>query len=146
MPVSLDVFAKNLLAAGLSTADEVKVLLADLPAAERPADGDALAKLLQERGKITAFQAKHLLAGKAAALTVGEYLVVDRIGAGEQSAQLEPMLARVADIYQTTLQQQLQRITTLMTPLLTILIGAVVGGLLLSVMGAIVSVNELAVQ
>ena len=73
-------------------------------------------------------------------------LSIRLIGAGEQSAQLETMLARVADIYETALQQQLQRIAALITPLLTILIGVVVGGLLLSVMGAIVSVNELAVQ
>jgi general secretion pathway protein F len=33
-----------------------------------------------------------------------------------------------------------------LTPILTIVIGVVVGGLILSVIGAIVSVNELALQ
>jgi general secretion pathway protein F len=68
------------------------------------------------------------------------------IGVGEQSGQLDTMLARVADIYEAALQRQLDRITSLLTPILTIVIGVVVGGLILSVIGAIVSVNELALQ
>jgi general secretion pathway protein F len=68
------------------------------------------------------------------------------IAVGEQSGQLETMLARVAEIYEAALQRQLQRITSLLTPILTVCIGLVVGGLLLSVMGAIVSVNDLALQ
>jgi general secretion pathway protein F len=68
------------------------------------------------------------------------------IGVGEQSGQLDTMLGRVADIYEGALQRQLDRITTLLTPILTIVIGIVVGGLILSVIGAIVSVNELALQ
>jgi general secretion pathway protein F len=68
------------------------------------------------------------------------------IAVGEQSGQLETMLARVAEIYEAALQRQLQRVTSLMTPILTVCIGLVVGGLLLSVMGAIVSVNDLALQ
>ena len=68
------------------------------------------------------------------------------IGVGEQSGQLDTMLGRVADIYEASLQRQLDRVTSLLTPILTIVIGVVVGGLILSVIGAIVSVNELAVQ
>ena len=68
------------------------------------------------------------------------------IAVGEQSGQLETMLARVAEIYEAALQRQLQRVTSLLTPILTVCIGVVVGGLLLSVMGAIVSVNDLALQ
>lgn len=68
------------------------------------------------------------------------------IAVGEQSGQLETMLARIAEIYEAALQRQLQRATSLMTPILTLCIGLVVGGLLLSVMSAIVSVNDLALQ
>jgi general secretion pathway protein F len=68
------------------------------------------------------------------------------IGVGEQSGQLDTMLTRVADIYEAALQRQLDRVTSLLTPFLTIVIGVVIGGLILSVIGAIVSVNELAVQ
>jgi general secretion pathway protein F len=68
------------------------------------------------------------------------------ISVGEQSGQLDTMLGRVADIYEAALQRQLDRVTSLLTPILTIVIGGVVGGLILSVIGAIVSVNELALQ
>src|SRR5258706_10029659 len=68
------------------------------------------------------------------------------IGVGEQAGQLEIMLTRVADIYEATLQQHLARAANLLTPLLTLVIGVMVGGLLLSVMGAIVSLNDLALQ
>jgi len=68
------------------------------------------------------------------------------IGVGEQSGQLDTMLSRVADIYEAALQRQLDRLTALLTPILTIVIGIAVGGLILSVIGAIVSVNELALQ
>lgn len=65
---------------------------------------------------------------------------------GEQTGQLDVMLERVGSIYEAALQQQLVRLTSLLTPLLTIVIGVLVGGLLLSVMGAIVSVNDLALR
>lgn len=63
---------------------------------------------------------------------------------GEQTGQLEPMLMRVATIYEATLQRQLSRLLTLLTPILTLMIGGVIGGLILSVMSAILKVNELA--
>ena len=73
-------------------------------------------------------------------------LALRLISVGERSGQLDTMLGRVADIYEAALQRQLDRVTSLLTPILTILIGVVVGGLILSVIGAIVSVNELALQ
>lgn len=65
-------------------------------------------------------------------------------GVGEQTGQLDVMLERVGGIYEAALQRQLLRLTSLLTPILTIAIGVLVGGLLLSVMGAIFSINELA--
>ena len=63
---------------------------------------------------------------------------------GEQTGQLDVMLMRVAVIYEAILQRQLVRLTGLITPVLTLLIGGMVGGLILSVMSAILSVNDLA--
>jgi general secretion pathway protein F len=73
-------------------------------------------------------------------------LAVRLTGVGEQTGRLEQMLERVGSIYELALQQQLVRLTSLLTPILTIAIGIAVGGLLLSVMGAIVSLNELALR
>ena len=68
------------------------------------------------------------------------------IAIGERTGQLDTMLMRVATIFEATLQRQLARLLSLLTPILTLLIGGLVGGLILSVMNAILSVNELAFQ
>ena len=68
------------------------------------------------------------------------------IAVGEKTGQLEAMLIRVADIFETALQRQLDRITALLTPLLTLTIGLIVGGLIVSVMSALLSINELAIN
>lgn len=73
-------------------------------------------------------------------------LALRLVTAGERTGQLDPMLMRVAEIYEDSLQRQLMRLTSLVTPILTVVIGFVVGALILSVMGAIVGLNELAVR
>ncbi|MGQ0672223.1 MAG: type II secretion system F family protein [Hyphomicrobium sp.] len=65
---------------------------------------------------------------------------------GEQTGQLDVMLLRAAEIYEQALERQLQRLTSLVTPVVTLAIGAVVGGLVLSVMSALISVNDLAIR
>jgi general secretion pathway protein F len=68
------------------------------------------------------------------------------IAVGEKTGQLETMLLRTADIFEAALQRQLNRLTVLITPILTLLIGGLVGGLIVSVMSALLGLNELAVQ
>lgn len=73
-------------------------------------------------------------------------LALRLIAVGEQTGQLDSMLLRVADIFETAMQRQLDRLTTLLTPVLTLGIGVLVGGLMVSVMGALLSINELALK
>ncbi len=68
------------------------------------------------------------------------------IAAGEQTGQLDTMLSRVADIFDRSLERDTQRITNLLTPVLTVVIGLVVGGLVVSVMGALAGINDLAIR
>src|SRR5262245_1128459 len=82
MAVGIDQFGKALVASGLFTADDVKAIWNDLPADKRPKDGEAFAKLLVERNKLTEFQAKQILAGRGPSLTMGEYVILHEIGAG----------------------------------------------------------------
>lgn len=65
---------------------------------------------------------------------------------GEQTGHLDTMLLRAASIYEDALQRQIQRLTSLITPILTLAIGGVVGGLIITVMSAILSVNDLALK
>lgn len=73
-------------------------------------------------------------------------LALRLVSVGEQTGQLEAMLGRVAVIYETALQRDLQRISTLAGPALTVIIGVMVGGLMLSVLGTLVGINELALK
>lgn len=66
------------------------------------------------------------------------------IAVGEQTGQLEPMLMRIAVVFEVALQRQTSQLLTLLTPILTLVIGGTIGGLILTVMNAILSVNELA--
>ena len=65
---------------------------------------------------------------------------------GEKTGQMDTMQVRVAEIFETAVERQVERLTGLITPVLTLLIGGVVGGLIISVMGAIFSVNDLALK
>ena len=65
---------------------------------------------------------------------------------GEQTGQLDTMLLRAAEIYELSLQRQLLRLTSLIAPAVTILIGVMVGGLILTVMSALISINDLALK
>lgn len=68
------------------------------------------------------------------------------VAAGEHTGQLDTMLSRVADINEQALEHSMQRLTTLLTPALTVVIGLLVGGLVISVMGALAGINELAIR
>ena len=53
-----------------------------MSASERPADAASLAKKLVQAGKLTKYQAANAAQGKAKNLVFGEYVVLDKIGAG----------------------------------------------------------------
>lgn len=82
MGMNAEQFAKSLIAAGLSSADEVKTFWSSLPAGTRPKDGETFARLLVERDKLTPFQAAELLAASGAPLVLGDYVLLAKIGAG----------------------------------------------------------------
>ncbi len=64
---------------------------------------------------------------------------------GEQSGRLPDMLLHYADLTEKTVEQSIERFMALLAPLLTIGIGLFVGALILSVLQAIMSINQLAV-
>src|SRR5262245_38867975 len=82
MAVSVDQFGKTLVASGLLSADEVKVIWSATAAETRPKSGDGFAKLLVKQQKLTPFQAEELLAGSGTPLVLGDYVLLSKIGAG----------------------------------------------------------------
>src|SRR5262245_36420714 len=79
--LSRDQFLRNLTDSGLFSLEEVKTSLTSLPASQA-GDGDAVAERLVAVGKLTAFQAAAVRARKFEELVIGNYQVLDRLGAG----------------------------------------------------------------
>ena len=63
---------------------------------------------------------------------------------GEQTGNLQDMLLRVADIYDREVETSLKRAVDLLGPLLILFLGMLIAGIIMSVLAAILSVNELA--
>ncbi|MCB1545258.1 MAG: type II secretion system F family protein, partial [Rhodoblastus sp.] len=61
-----------------------------------------------------------------------------------ESGRLPMVLGRIADFYEAKLQRSLDRIVAVVGPASIIAIALVVGGLIVSVMTALLSVNQLA--
>ncbi|WP_426993098.1 type II secretion system F family protein [Methylomonas sp. CM2] len=71
-------------------------------------------------------------------------LAVQMIKMGEETGRLEEMLMRVAGIYDKQLKQTIQRMLALLEPALIISLGLMIGGIIVSILLAILSVNDLA--
>jgi general secretion pathway protein F len=65
------------------------------------------------------------------------------IAIGEETNKLDSMLLYIAASEEQAVAQYVDRMMTLLTPLLTIALGLFVGGMVMSIMQAILSVNEL---
>jgi len=68
------------------------------------------------------------------------------IAVGEEAGKLDRMLLAVAAKFEQQTQRSIDRFMTALTPLLTMTIAVLVGGLIMAVMNAILSVNELAAR
>jgi general secretion pathway protein F len=71
-------------------------------------------------------------------------LAIQMIKMGEETGRLEEMLIKVADIYDKQLSNSIQRMLALLEPVLIIFLGLMIGGIIVSILLAILSVNDLA--
>jgi general secretion pathway protein F len=69
-------------------------------------------------------------------------LAVRTLRLGEESGQLPVLAARVAEYYEAKLQRSLDRLVGIVGPLAIVAISVLVGGLIVSVMTALLSVNQ----
>ncbi|MCQ8105032.1 type II secretion system F family protein [Methylomonas sp. SURF-2] len=72
-------------------------------------------------------------------------LAVQMIKMGEETGKLEEMLLRIAVIYDKQLKTTIQRMLALLEPALIISLGLMIAGIIVSILLAILSVNDLAV-
>jgi general secretion pathway protein F len=64
---------------------------------------------------------------------------------GEETGKLDLMFARMADIYEEETRASIKRFTAIFEPLVILIMGIVVGGLILSMLIAITSINDVAI-
>jgi len=70
-------------------------------------------------------------------------MAVRMLRLGEETGQLPALAGRVAEFYEAKLQRSLDQVVAVVGPLAIIIISTVVGGLIVSVMTALLSVSQL---
>ena len=70
-------------------------------------------------------------------------LALQMISVGEETGQLDAMLMKVSDTYDTEVRNTIDRLMALFTPLVTIVLAVMIGTIVTSVLLAILGVNDL---
>ena len=71
-------------------------------------------------------------------------LVAHLLTVGEETGHLDQMFARMADIYENDTRDSIRRFTSIFEPIVILVMGVMVGGLILSMLLAITSINNVA--
>ncbi len=72
-------------------------------------------------------------------------LAIQMIKVGEESGDMGPMLTKVADIYDGEVNSSIKRLLSLLEPAMIIIMGVVVGGIIVAILMAMLSINDFAI-
>jgi general secretion pathway protein F len=67
------------------------------------------------------------------------------IRVGEESGELEAILSKVAETFDRDTQVTIKRTMTLLEPMLILVLGVVIAAVIISILVAILSINELVI-
>jgi general secretion pathway protein F len=109
----------------------------------RDAMGNRAARIAVEQASLTARGGGSLTRDLESA-KVFPLRTIHLLRLGEETAQLAATALRAADIHEEKTRLATQRLTSLLVPALTILMGVAVGGIVASLMNAMLSLNDLA--
>jgi len=70
-------------------------------------------------------------------------LALQMISVGEETGQLDTMLMKVSDTYDMEVRNTIDRLLSIFTPVVTLLLAVLIGTIVLSVLVAILSINDL---
>jgi general secretion pathway protein F len=70
-------------------------------------------------------------------------LALQMISVGEETGQLDSMLLKVSDTYDIEVRNTIDRLLSIFTPVVTLLLAVMIGTIVLSVLVAILSINDL---
>jgi general secretion pathway protein F len=71
-------------------------------------------------------------------------LAMRMLQVGEESGEIDTMLTDVANVYDQEVRETVQRLLTLVEPILIVGLGLVIAGIIISILLAMLSVNDLA--
>ncbi|MCK4493701.1 MAG: type II secretion system F family protein, partial [Methylococcales bacterium] len=71
-------------------------------------------------------------------------MAMQMIKVGEETGKLEEMLLKMAEIYDKQLKTTIKRMLALLEPLLIVVLGLMVSGIIAAILLAVLSVNDLA--
>lgn len=139
MKVQVSVFARTLatlLASGVSLLQALYIVkgtlsnkvLSDVVGviAENVKEGHGLTQSMLESGRFPRF-------------------VVQIVRVGEESGTLEERLSQLAEIYDDEVKTAVSRVLLMLEPMLIIGLGVLIGGVIMSILMAVLSINELAI-
>jgi general secretion pathway protein F len=129
-------FCRNLgtlLGSGVTLTATLRILVDIMAVTGKVAVWTAMADRVRHGGK---------LSEALAASAILPAMAVRMLRLGEETGQLPALAGRVADFYEAKLQRHLDRIVGIVGPLAIVIISIVVGGLIVSVMTALLSVNQ----
>lgn len=129
-------FCRNLsilLGSGVTLTSTLRILIDIMAATGRVDLWSAMADRVRHGGK---------LSDALTASAVLPAMAVRMLRLGEETSQLATLAGRVAEFYEAKLQRQLDRIVAVIGPAAIMTISVVVGGLIVSVMTALLSVSQ----
>ena len=118
----------------------------DLPAALavcRDILGNLHARAAMEE-VITRVRTGRTVADSLGAAGIVTPLAVKMLRVGEESGRMQPVAAHLAATFEDRVATRLQRLVAIIEPVTVIVLGLVVGGIVMSILTAVLSINELA--
>ena len=92
---------------------------------------------------ITSLKSGHRLADPLAEHARFPSFALHMIRIGEESGQLEPMLMQTADILDQETQTLIKRALSLVEPIMILVLGLIIAGVVMSILVAILGINQL---
>ena len=93
---------------------------------------------------VTAVRTGRTVGDSLAAAGIMTPLAVKMLRVGEESGRLQAVAAHLAGTFEDRVATRLQRLVAIIEPATVIVLGLVVGGIVMSILTAVLSVNELA--
>lgn len=130
-------FCRNLsvlIGNGMPMSSALRILVDIMQRSGHPADWRRVVELVRQGGKLSEALAE---------TNALPPMAVRMLRIGEEAGRLPVLAARIAEFYQTKLERSLDRIIGIVGPAAIISISVMVGGLIVSVMTSLLSVNQL---